>query len=296
MKSFQKIITVFMVLIAMAATAFAQIPNAGFETWTNASGYNVPTGWDNLNTMTAANAIYTCTKGTPGSPGTSYIKLVSKNVAGMGVMPGMAVSGMMDMATLQPMSGFAYTQRPTALTGKWQHMASGADEGHILIEFTRWDAAMGMRMPVGSATRMLGGMVMAWTNFSIPIVYTSTEMPDSCTITLSASGTTPVAGSYLYVDALAFTGVTVATERLTETGDFRIFPNPATNFINIDKTAIIGKITTASILDIQGRTLQNLNTETTNWANIEVAQLPQGNYFIKITTEKGVIIQQFNKQ
>jgi hypothetical protein len=296
MKFFSKFIAIFIATLATATMAMAQIPNAGFETWSNASGYNAPMEWDNLNTMTTTTGVYTCTKGTPGSVGTSYLKLVSKNVAGMGVMPGMAVSGMIDMATLQPMSGFAYTQRPTALTGKWQHMASGADEGHIVIEFTRWNAAMGMRMPVGSAMRMLGGMAMSWADFTIPIVYTSTEMPDSCTITLSASGTTPVAGSYLYVDALAFTGVTVATEKLTAMGDFKVFPNPAMTYISIDKTAIQGSITELSIIDLQGKTIETLDANTVNWDNVDVVSLPKGNYFIKITTEKGVITQQFSKQ
>ena len=38
-------------------------------------------------------AVYTCVKGTPGNPGTSYLKLVSKTVAGFGVVPGVAVCG-----------------------------------------------------------------------------------------------------------------------------------------------------------------------------------------------------------
>ena len=38
-------------------------------------------------------AVYTCVKGTPGNPGTSYLKLVSKTVTGFGVVPGVAVCG-----------------------------------------------------------------------------------------------------------------------------------------------------------------------------------------------------------
>jgi hypothetical protein len=296
MKNYSNFVIALTFVIAYTTTMFAQIPNAGFETWSNTTGYNMPTGWDNLNAMTAPASVYTCAKGTPGSPGTAYIKLVSKNVTGMGVMPGVAVSGTLDVATMTPTAGFAYDQRPTALAGKWQHMASGNDEGFIAIYFTKWNPAMQMRDTVGSAMRMLGSMAMSWATFNIPIVYTNAATPDSCVIILSASGTTPVANSYLYVDNLSFTGVTVATQMRTQTGNFRIFPNPATTYISIDISALTAAITAAAILDVQGKIIQQLPTDNPNWANITVQNLPQGNYFLQITTQKGIVTQQFNKQ
>lgn len=77
--------------MAISTTAFAQIPNSGFENWTTMGSYSNPDNWDQLNAMTNPNSVYTCVKGTPGNPGSSYIKLTSKTVGTMGVMHGLAV-------------------------------------------------------------------------------------------------------------------------------------------------------------------------------------------------------------
>lgn len=175
----------------------AQIPNSGFETWTSMGSYNNPDSWSCLNDMTASMSVFTCVKGTPGNPGTAYIKLTSKTVAGMGVMPGIAVSGTFDQSTLEPLSGFAFNERPANLTGKWQHMIFGNSQGYIDIQLTRWDGNMQMRFPVATAHFVLTGMAMGWSNFSIPLTYIDGNNPDSCIITLSASGNTPANNDYL---------------------------------------------------------------------------------------------------
>jgi Trk-type K+ transport system membrane component len=72
---------------------YAQIPNTGFEAWTNTGAYETPDNWDNLNQMTNNSGIYTCIKGTPGYSGTSYLFLSSKAIAGKGIVPGIAVCG-----------------------------------------------------------------------------------------------------------------------------------------------------------------------------------------------------------
>lgn len=194
------------IAIFSANLAIAQITNPGFETWVASGNYNSPAGWGNLNALTSSKNVYTCVKGTPGSPGTAYLKLTSKTVSGMGVVPGVAVSGEIDPVTKKAKSGFAMAQRPTSLTGKWQHMAYGSDNGFISVYLTRWNSTTASRDTIGSAKQNLGAMVMSWANFSIPITYNSISTPDSCIITLSASGAIPVNSSYLYVDNLAFVG------------------------------------------------------------------------------------------
>ena len=64
-------------LFAVATVNAQTIPNPGFESWSNPNGYNVPDGWGNLNGKTSSASVYTCIKGTPGNPGTSYLKLIS---------------------------------------------------------------------------------------------------------------------------------------------------------------------------------------------------------------------------
>ena len=149
----KKSILSFIAATTISVTAFAQIPNSSFENWTAVGTYSVPNGWGTLNNTTTLAGVYTATKGTPGSPGNSYLKLTSKTV-GTGVVNGIAVSGVLDSMTMMPKSGFAYNMRPANFTGKWQHMIYGSSQGSIKVTLTRWDTGTNMRMPVASGTRL----------------------------------------------------------------------------------------------------------------------------------------------
>ena len=252
----------------ISVTAFAQIPNPGFENWSTVNTYQNPDNWDNLNSMTSPMNTYTCLKGTPGNPGSSYLKLVSKSVSMMGVMPGVAVSGIISMATYQPSSGFACTQRPQSLTGNWQYMASGSDAGYVAAYLTKWNSAMNMRDTIAMINESLVGMQMSWTTFSIDFMYMSDATPDSAAITLSSSGPIPVAGSYLYVDNLAFAGsVAGIKSNTTIDNTVAIYPNPTNDYL----------IITSKLKDIQTIKVYNSLGEPVYVGNKTAAQVVQVN-------------------
>jgi len=48
--------------ILLSTAVFAQIPNNGFESWTNMGTYFNPDQWGTLNNTTAAGGVYTCTQ------------------------------------------------------------------------------------------------------------------------------------------------------------------------------------------------------------------------------------------
>ncbi|MBS1617851.1 MAG: T9SS type A sorting domain-containing protein [Bacteroidetes bacterium] len=286
----KKIFISLCVLVCSVYTVSAQIPNAGFETWDNSMGYNSPAGWDNSNAMSAASSVYTCVQGSPGYQADSYIKLVSKTVSGMGVVPGIAVSGMLDMtnmSTPQAVSGFAFAQRPQQLEGAWQYMAYGSDQGHVAILLTKWNSAMQMRDTVASAYHLLTGMEMSWATFSIPLTYQSLSYPDSAIIVLSASGATPVNNSYLSVDTLTFTGsvagATGVQEASATENAISVYPNPASSQLSVtlpagqqvqavQLTDVTGRVVT-SLEDISGREAVTINT----------SGLARGAYIVKCT-------------
>lgn len=91
-------------IVALSASALAQIPNAGFESFTTVGSYEVPNGWGTMNNTTATFSVYTATKGTPGSPGASYLKLTSKTVSAS-VVNGIAVSGVLSSSSKSPKNG-----------------------------------------------------------------------------------------------------------------------------------------------------------------------------------------------
>lgn len=287
-----KKITTFLSAMILSTCAIAQIPNGGFETWMNMGSYTMPTDWDNMNAMTSSMTTYTCMQGTPGNPGSAYLKLVSKNVAGMGVVPGVAVCGTIDMsnmADIKPHSGFAFNQRPAYMTGSWQYMAAGSDQGFVAVMLTKWNISMNMRDTVAIGYQMLQGMAMSWTPFSLNLTYVTNSYPDSAIVVLSASNlTAPVANSYLYADNLAFAGnvpFTGVAGLKNAISNASLYPNPASAFTNISyKTAASGNVY-IKVADVSGRTVKQLNSTSVpgnNTIRLNTADMSKGIYFVNI--------------
>lgn len=283
-------------LIFAAAISKAQsVPNGSFEAWSNPNGYLVPNDWETLNDMTSTAGVYTATRG--GTSSDYYFKLTSQNVTGMGVMPGLAVSGMLDMGNLTALSGFPFAYRPVAFTGKWQYMGnSGNDIGYAKVLLTKWNGTMNMRDTIGMAMQDLSGMEMSWSNFSIPFIYNSTDIPDSCIIALSASGPNPEAGSYLYVDNLSFSGIIAGVENKETTGIFKVFPNPSNQEIQIDLSGLKSAAQQFEITDLAGRVVVTKESNGSLLQTISISQLAAGNYLLRITTPKGIVTEKISKQ
>ena len=285
-KSILSIVTI----VALSSTAIAQIPNAGFETFTNMGTYNVPNGWGTLNNTTAIASIYTATKGTPGSPGTSYLKLASKTVSTT-VVNGIAVSGVLDSMTMMPKSGFAYNMRPVSLTGKWQHMIYGSSQGSIQITLTRWDTGLNMRMPVASGNVTLSGMAMSWANFTIPLTYVDGNNPDTCIIVMKASGSNPTNNDYLWVDNLAFSGLVTGIDNHTSVvTNMVVFPNPSTETINVNLNLKSSQKVSIELTDITGKLILTKDAGTLTGESkqtLTVNNISKGTYLVRVVTESG---------
>ena len=284
----KKLLTLVLVAF-LTAPAFAQIPNPSFEMWDSSAGYKVPVGWDSPDSVTHLASVYTCEQGTPGFAGADYLKLTSKTVL-TSVVPGIAVSGKIDFTALQPKSGFANTSRPASLKGEWQYMASGADQGHVMVLLTKWNSATSRHDTVAFANQTLTGMVMSWTAFTIPLTYYAGSVPDTALILLSSSGTTPVANSYLYVDTLAFSGNVPAgvVTLLNAVEKTSIYPNPATGATTLNYYSATGQAINAVITDINGRVIKVMDFNTSigdNRLPVAIEGLSKGLYFVKVTDE-----------
>lgn len=294
----KKIIITVIAALGMSVTAHAQIPNAGFETWTTVGSYEIPNGWGTLNHTTATYSVFTATKATPGSPGASYMKLTSKTT-GTFVSKGIAVSGKLDTVTMLPKSGVAYTQRPATFTGKWQHMIFGSSQGSVKVVTTRWNTTTSMRDTVAHAEQTLAGMAMSWANFSMNLNYMdSLNYPDSCMIVLEASGANPTNNDYLWVDNLAFTGtVAVSTNTVSTVGvkevqgtvsNLSLFPNPVNEVLQIKLSVSQAQSIIIEMLDVSGRVLYTKTRVVASGElneNVDVRSYPKGTYLIKINGE-----------
>lgn len=280
----KKFILSVITITSLSISLNAQIPNSGFETWMNMGTYENPDGWATLNDYTTGAGVYTAEKGTPGSPGSFYLKLTSKTV-GPTVANGIAVSGVLDPATQQPVSGFAFNQQPASFTGKWQHMIYGTSQGSINVQLTRWDAGTNSRVIVATANKTLTGMAMSWANFTIPFVYTDAQAPDSCIIVMKASGSNPTNQDYLWVDNLAFTGNVAGIASQSIFADIAIFPNPTTENFTVNIHSKEAQTISYELISVTGDILYSKDEnikEGQNTLVIPAVGLSKGNYLVRI--------------
>jgi len=275
------------VIIGMAINANAQIPNSGFEDWTNMSTYTNPNNWGTMNNTTAAASIFTATKGTPGSPGSFYLKLTSKSINSV-VVNGVAVSGVIDSIAQTAKSGFPFTARPQSFTGKWQHMIFGSSQGSISALLTRWNSISGERDTIATLNLTLTGMAMSWANFSIDFIYQSGNNPDTCVIVLKPSGANPSQEDYLWVDNLAFSGsVAGITESPDQIFSLNTFPNPANNEMEFNYSKPFNNGDRIIISDILGNEILNKGL-VENSFKINTSAYANGTYIYKLVSSLGV--------
>lgn len=278
------IIFTIAVLTASIKNIFAQIPNSGFETWMSMGTYENPNGWATANDFTTSSGVYTAEKGTPGSPGSSYLKLTSKTI-GSTVVNGIAVSGAINPITLQPVAGFAYNQQPANFTGKWQHMIYGSSQGSIDVTLTRWDATMNTRIVVATANKTLTGMAMSWSNFTIPFVYSDFQAPDSCIIVLKASGSNPTNQDYLWVDNLSFTGSVAGLNEQSLFSEISLYPNPTVEKFMLNVNSKETQSISYELINLDGKILFSASADIKEGLNsflIPTMELPKGNYIVRI--------------
>lgn len=284
------------ILVVVFKTVVGQIPNNSFETWDSVSGYSTPVNWDNLNQITYSSGIFTCLKGTPGNPGSSYLFLMSKNVPGRGVVPGIAVSGKLDTITYKPLSGYPYTNRPQKLNYNIQYMPNDpSDSSSVKVILTKWNANTLIRDTIAYGSSYYNAMAHSWFVGSTYLNYQSGDAPDSALIFLSSSLSSPKNGSYIYLDNLQFNGSVIGiNEQSTNQEDLLLYPNPTIELFTMELKNNI-EIAEVSVSDILGR--QVFFTSFSNNITINTMTWTRGTYFIKInrnnksSINKKIIIQ-----
>jgi hypothetical protein len=106
--------------------------------------------------------------------------------------------------------------------------------------------------------------------------------------TNGASGTFALAGNR-YIN---FTDLTLGTvSQQVVKNSFYVYPNPTTTVLNIANDDTSQTITNLEIISLEGRVLMKQNT-----SQVDIASLPIGLYFCKITTNNISQIIKFLKQ
>lgn len=125
-----------------------------------------------------------------------------------------------------------------------------------------------------------------WTNLQA-----SFEVQEGDTVRLAFfySGTSDVSDGIIIDNVVISRQGSVGVESL-KTDDLRLYPNPTTGMVTLQGDARVERI---DIADISGRMLQTINHPSDHF-NID--GLPQGVYFVKITTSEGVCVRKAVKR
>lgn len=277
---------VFLSVIAFSLSAHAQqtIPNAGFETWTNSFIYEEPTGWATLNPGIALGVPTTVTKSTSAHSGTyaAKLKTVGADFDGDNVVdtiPGIAFLGTLDIISQTTNEGIPFSGMPDTLAAWTKYNSPGANDQFLIIAtLTKWNAALGMRDDIASATIFSGSNTSVYTRQTAEFTYFSTDTPDTLSLMiLSSAGQVPAINAELFVDDISF--IYNNTSNLSESSisSWNVFPNPATDNITINAISE-GEI---FLTDALGKTIDTISVTPNNPTLVTVAHLSNGLYYLQ---------------
>lgn len=189
-------------LVTFVFSAIAQIPNAGFETWTTVSNRMLPTGWHGANDMIDSTATYfPITRATdhfPATIGSYSIRMECNPIFTAPISWGAAMTTRLD-GNDRPL--FPITGHPTSLYGYYKYLPQKDTMDIHIVLYNH-----GAEIVSGHFSNFQ--TVSEWTQFKISIpTYTSA---DSARITMAAfsegknKSMTVYGNSILFADNLSF--------------------------------------------------------------------------------------------
>lgn len=306
----KKIILSVAILIAITTKVNAQqqLPNNGFESWTDA----LPTNYyDNKKgNSTAQLGPATASKSTDAHSGSFSVLIETKDFV-LAKINGNLTSGYVNAPSTNKADGYIgthehgnsnnvrridFTDRPDSLVGWFKYTpANDADEkgkvtvvlhkGHFHDPETpvngNHDDLSANR--IGTATFITENQTYSsWTRFSVPFNYVSSDNPEYILFTTTSSNNqmTNKAGSKLWLDdiELIYNEVSVKT---TPTDDFLIFNKGNEVFVDFTDVNVAG--VELSILDMAGKKVASskLNANAINY--LTIPQATTGVYLYQIT-------------
>lgn len=188
-------------------------------------------------------------------------------------------------------TGHPYTHRPDALRG-WYILKNDSianDRASVAIILKKYNPITQTPDTIGYGRTLLPPTLTdsIFEAFECPVHFYSNDFPDSATIIITSTDEfAPASGGVLFIDSLAFGHTTSLQKNLGNNNDDHItlFPNPATDVLNIRLTKFAINSTTnhtmeVNIINTQG---QLLRSQRVNGTQINISDLPKGVYLIKI--------------
>lgn len=264
-------------ILIMLTTIFAkaseiQVPNGNFESWNQNSELNI---WKTSNAFGSGIGATPVEKTTDSYSGKFALKLVTySTIAGLN-LPGIVNYGNINIGYVS--GGIPFDSKPDKLTGFFKHPSQG-DSPLIAVVLTKYHD--GQTDTVGTGTTVIDEQFNNYQQIETNIQYRNDLIPDTLNLILLSDQYIP--GSTLYVDSLNFvynhSGISSNNGNRFVS---QIYPNPASDHINILLNDIQNNTTTLTISDIYGNCC--ISEELKNrYTQVDIQGLAPGNYIITI--------------
>ncbi len=258
-------------IFLIAFTVEGQIPNAGFESWTNGN----PDGWI-----------------TDNDPGDSFVPITPTSDSHSGNNALIGEVKTLQGFPLNPVlsSVFPYSERPANFTGYYKFTSVGSDSLVILVSFGSSKDSAGRG---GGGSMVVKNTVNDYTEFNIPIYWASQNNPDSCIISFTVFPYSPAAhaGTFFIIDDLSFTNNTTSVKnnlsQLPQSFNLsQNYPNPFNPTTTIDYQIPKQSHVRLSVYDILGNKVEDLVNENKSagkyYINFNASSLSSGTYFYQL--------------
>jgi hypothetical protein len=287
----KKIITSILA-VSFGITAFAQqIPNSGFETWSDPKNPDNWATWES----SIGSTLGLASKDTASKvEGLASVKIKTDSIqAGptKRLIPGFVLFGTTVYAPPAPLQLLEkpFAGRPDSLFFSYRYTVNGLDSALLEISAS---GPSGNLLGAGTSLPSTSG---GWITVTIDLApyYLASGSADSLSLLFSSSNGSGVAGSLLNVDAIRFGYKTssVGISDLAAKINLSVYPNPASHQLTVTSEQTESDIY-FEMTDVNGRIVLAKNIKNGNHT-FNVSQLENGNYFYRISAD-GIVVKSNN--
>lgn len=263
-----------------------------FGQWDSTAAGELPRYWDGFNRQVIINGnnfgeVICVTKDSADPQDMDYsVRLENKVVLGGGAVPGMLTNGNLNIDFMSQngdiTGGYPYSQKPSSFKGWYKYNPANGDTALISI----WFKQAGQE--IGGGEIKIANSTNLWTQFNVNINFLIGTQPDTMVILIASSSkkNNVPPGSVLDIDHIWLEGGTLSSNNLDNNSPkFNIYPNPSSDFINIETMENGGK-NNINIYNCLGEKVLTSYFNSTNH-RVDINSLTPGIYYMELINNSG---------
>jgi len=289
----KKVLSIISFIFFVSIQLFAQqIPNPGFETWTNGEPDHWKTSNQNIPLLGSIIMVSKDLTDPEQGLGSSKLTVVTKTIPFLGTysIPGVLTLGKLNIdiaaQTASVTGGSPFSARPVKLTGYMKYLPVNNDFCAMGWGLTKWNN--GTRDTIGFGAISVKTTLNSWTRFEIPINYLLPETPDTMNILFLNSNPLDKVdhtGTALWIDNLSFDYGTVGIEDVIFSKELKIYVKPDARQLVLSATFAKPENLDIVLYNMAGiETRQWKRTMQQSIEYLDLSNLATGTYVIHISS------------